>query len=235
MLLFAAACAHQNTASVVDEQWVEYPIAAPPAVEAVAESPAQAEKHRPNEFMGHLVANRAAQLVGVPLRKAEPSLPDDCTGLVRAAFQSVHVELMNHGERGDSGVMAMWRLANLVHAFEPYEPASPTMPAFFAGDILFFRDTYDRNRDGRFNDGLTHVAVVEEVLPDGTVVYIHRGGSGVARGRLNLASPGIHAMTSNVLNDYLRPPSKLSKPVLGSELFVGVAHAEVLTSVEARQ
>src|SRR5436305_623048 len=47
------------------------------------------------------------------------------------------------------------------------------------GDIAFFHDTYDANRDGVRNDPITHAAVVADVQPDGTIVLISR-----MRGRL---------------------------------------------------
>jgi hypothetical protein len=199
--------------------------------EQVQEAAAPGEvEPRATDFIGHLVASRAAELVGRPLRVTAPRLPDDCTGLVRAAFAGLRLDLMSRAERGDSGVTAMWRFAQAQHALEEWDPARPVMPDFAPGDILFFHDTYDRNRDGLFNDGLTHVAVVEQVLADGTIVYIHRGGTGVSRGRLNLSQPTVRAIPGAVLNDYLRPLSRRSAPVLGSELFAGVARVELLAS-----
>lgn len=189
----------------------------------------------PSDFVGHLVATRAVQLVGRSIRQEAPQLPDDCSGLVRAAWKSVNVELTAKFERGDNAVTAIWRFATARNALEPWDAASPSVPRFAPGDILFFRDTYDRNRDGRFNDGLTHVAIVEEVLSDGTVVYIHRGGTGVARGHLNLSQPSVHTANNTVLNDYLRPQSRLSKPVLGCELFAGLASARLLVPSQDEQ
>jgi hypothetical protein len=189
----------------------------------------------PRSFVGHLVAQRAGALVGVPLRTSAPDLPDDCTGLVRAAWRVVDLPLLADAERGDSGVQALWRFAERRQAV--LSPCDLGVQAgcvaregavLEPGDILFFRETYDRNRDGVFNDGLTHVAIVETVADDGTVTYVHRGGSGVARARLNLLHPLEHASSGTTLNDYLRPRSRLSEAVLGSELFAGAAHARWL-------
>lgn len=56
------------------------------------------------------------------------------------------------------------------------------------GDLAFFHDTYDRNRDRKLNDRFTHVALVEEV--DGSsVVLLHRGSRGVRRVRMDLSRP----------------------------------------------
>ncbi len=100
------------------------------------------------------------------------------------------------------------------------------------GDLFFFEETYDRNRDGRRNDGLTHIGVVERVEPDGVVTFIHRGGKGIARARLFLPEPETHwrKETREVLNDYLRRPSRTLRAYLTGELFVGFASPEPLAS-----
>lgn len=173
-------------------------------------------------FIGHLVATRAGQLVGLRSLKATfPRLPDDCTGLVRAAWAETSVDLLADAEPGDNGVSAMWRTAQRRDALTdgPPEP----------GDLVFFRETYDRNRDGRFNDGLTHVAVVESVAPDGTVTYVHRASSGVTRAKVNVAAASTRTSSDGaVLNDWLRPRSSLSPAVLSGELFAGFASARRL-------
>jgi hypothetical protein len=67
------------------------------------------------------------------------------------------------------------------------------------GDLVFFKETWDRNRDGKMNDGLAHVGVVESIDTDGTVTFVHRSGSGMTRARLNLDAP-----LDGSRNDFLR-------------------------------
>jgi len=57
------------------------------------------------------------------------------------------------------------------------------------GDVAFFDDTWDRNKNGRRDDKLTHIAVVEAVERDGTITLIHLGGSGVKRLVMNMKHP----------------------------------------------
>ena len=89
------------------------------------------------------------------------------------------------------------------------------------GDLVFFRDTWDRNGDGKaWNDGLTHIGVVEAVGRDGTVTFIHRAGGGVKRGRMNLRFPDRRGgRTDGVLNDYLRRATDRDRAYLTGELF----------------
>ncbi len=76
------------------------------------------------------------------------------------------------------------------------------------GDVAFFDDTWDKNGDHRFNDPLTHVALVVRVDPDGTIGMIHLGGSGIVPLTMNLHDPDARVDASGkVINDYLRAPT----------------------------
>lgn len=139
---------------------------------------------------------------------------DDCTGLVRAAYSSLGVDLMAAGAPQDNGVTAIWRFT-AKHG-RLYDGGRPV-----AGDLVFFRETYDLNRDGAVNDGLTHIGLVDDVEPDGTVLVIHRVARGVVRYRMNLTNPSLAKDgTGKVLNDGLRLPGAGSARKLTGELFV---------------
>jgi hypothetical protein len=157
--------------------------------------------------------------VGVSsLRKVDHSVPDDCTGVVRVAYESAGIELMmGPGRTGNNGVTHIYQRAKQLGALHKRRPQP--------GDLVFFRETYDRDRDGRRDDGLTHVAVVERVEADGSVIFVHRGSKGVARGRMNLSQPRIHRARGSraVVNDYLRRASGGSRAYLTGELFAGYA------------
>lgn len=139
---------------------------------------------------------------------------DDCTGLVRGVYSQLGVDLMSAGEPQDNGVTAIWRFT--AQHGRLYDGGRPV-----AGDLVFFRETYDLNRDGAVNDGLTHIGLVDDVEADGTVIVIHRVARGVVRYRMNLANPS-QAKDANgkVLNDGLRLPGAGSPQRLTGELFV---------------
>jgi cell wall-associated NlpC family hydrolase len=141
---------------------------------------------------------------------------DDCTGLVMAAYSEVGIRLFSHAKDGDNGVSAIYRYVKSKGRVFRSEAPSP-------GDLVFFRETYDVNRDGRANDGLTHVGIVEAVDNGSTVTIIHRVNRGVVRYRMNLDRPGMHRDTStgDVLNDYLRPPGQNQQLTLTGQLFAG--------------
>jgi CHAP domain len=163
------------------------------------------------DFLGAQISSAATSLVGLKgLTNVSREVPDDCTGLVRVAYYAAGVDLMARGNfRGENGVSAIWRAAEAANATHFGTPRP--------GDLVFFLETYDRNRDGQRNDGRTHVAVVESVDADGTVFFVHRSGGGVTRSQLNLAQPG------RPLNPILRPRSKKLPAYDTGELFAGYA------------
>jgi hypothetical protein len=96
------------------------------------------------------------------------------------------------------------------------------------GDLVFFDDTYDANRDGKVNDPLTHVAVVVDLATDGTITMAH-GGTGVGRTTtwMNLEHPSERKGPNDERwNNYLRR-AKDSDPkgtkYLTGELWAGFA------------
>ena len=153
--------------------------------------------------------------------------PSDCTGLIEGVYAQAGVIFRGTLKPGDNGVTAMYRHARARGRV--YTEGRPV-----PGDLVFFRETYDQNRDGRRNDGLTHVGIVDEVGADGTVTVIHRVRRGVVRYRMNLARPHLarDSKSGRVLNDLLRPAGPNREPVLTGQLFA--AYGSVLPSEPAR-
>jgi hypothetical protein len=153
---------------------------------------------------------------------------DDCTALVRAVFKRVDVDVLADAAPEDNGVTAIYRFAQgRGRVFTTSHP----MP----GDLVFFRDTYDRNQDGLDNDGLTHVGLVDSVEADGTVSVIHRVQRGVVRYRMNLEHPDQRVSPGGeTLNDYLRPAGRGRAAVLAGQLFAAYATLYIAVPSPAR-
>ncbi len=132
---------------------------------------------------------------------------NDCSGMVEAAYARAGTTLS--GSSKDLYELASDR--GLLHSHK--------LPQ--VGDVAFFDDTYDRNGNGRRDDELTHVAVVESVGADGTIVMVHKGSSGVTRINMNLKRPDDRRdEAGNSLNDYLRARSRRdSGPTLTGQLW----------------
>jgi hypothetical protein len=168
----------------------------------------------PRSGWGRSVVRRAVGLLGTEVIPAR--VPNDCSGLVRAAYHTVGVELLSHGpRREENAVSAIYRRARDAGAVHHGVPQ--------VGDLIFFRETYDRNGDGLRNDGLTHIGIVEKVARDGTVTFVHRVGPGVKRGRVNPFFPKVRVRRGHVLNDTLRRGDEQEGARLTSDLFAGYA------------
>jgi hypothetical protein len=115
----------------------------------------------------------------------------DCSGLVEAVLAQAGVP-----HEGSSAMLfADARASHVLHRRRVPEP----------GDVAFFDDTYDRDRNGRLDDALSHTAIVEAVDPDGTITLIHVGSGGVARFHMNLRHPeDARSPDGKAWNDTLR-------------------------------
>jgi len=124
----------------------------------------------------------------------------DCAGLARGVYYSQGVDLYDgQGElKGGNGVGLIYGHV-LQHGRIHYGPT------VHPGDLVFFHNTWDFNRDGLVNDPLTHVGVVERVEGDGTVLFVSRVSRGIQRFRMNVREPDTHRTSDGrVLNDYMR-------------------------------
>ncbi len=177
------------------------------------------------------LASRAASLVGHSGRfeVGGARLNADCSGFVEAVYMAEGVPLVRlvaaaaPAER--SGV------AGLFRAMERYGTVFGGGGAWPApGDLVFFHDTYDRNRNAARDDRFTHVGVVERV-EHGTVVFLHRGGREVVRGVLTPDRPLEPADGDRVLNTALREKARRARDgeretTLAGALFAGYARLD---------
>ena len=141
------------------------------------------------EGLGERLAGRAASWVGHrgAFEVAGHRFRPDCSGFVAAVYQAEGVPfgrlLARVSPRETSSAAAAYQA---VKAYGVAFGGGGEWPE--PGDLIFFHDTYDRDRDGRADDRFTHVGVVEYVSK-GTVVFLHRGSRGVVRAAMNQAHP----------------------------------------------
>jgi hypothetical protein len=171
------------------------------------------------------LAARGASLMGQGRERfqvAGETFNGDCSGFVEAVYALEGIQLRRilqaAAPRQTSAVAAAWEASGRFGArWSGGEWPSP-------GDLVFFDDTWDRNGNGRRDDPLTHVGLVEWVDVDGTVTFIHRGGQGVTRGQLNLRRPDTaRTAAGHAINSFLRLRASASDdgPALAGQLFAG--------------
>ncbi len=182
LLALAAACASsrsgQRDAPAADAVTIPVTEATlAPAVEperSPARPPADAPPVDPIQRM--LSAARA----GLGKRGGREGI--DCSTFVRAAYSAAGVDLYAEASPRDNGVQAIRRYVRRHGRLHRRRQPAP-------GDLVFFDNSYDRNRNRLLDDRLTHVGIVEEVLPDGTALVLHSTNHGVVREPMNLRRP----------------------------------------------
>lgn len=163
---------------------------------------------------GQGVADAAGHYVGKTVMSCSgEKFRYDCSGLVNVVHYKAGIDLRG---QNSEGLLDMARELGVDHGGAPK-----------TGDVVFFDNTYDRNKNGRLDDSLTHVAVVESVDADGTVHMVHKGSKGVVRIVMNPEHPDQRlGPEGQEWNDWLRARKKgdsKNTPYLAGQMFVGSA------------
>ncbi len=147
------------------------------------------------------IVRTAVRLVGATTIESNGRrIAYDCAGVVRAVYMAYGIDLY-HGAEVNSTANGVRLIYNHLRSYGRLHHG----PVVQAGDLVFFDNTWDSNGDGRFNDPLTHVGIVEMVEADGTVIFISRLSGAIERYRMNVARPNVHRTAEGkVLNDFLR-------------------------------
>ena len=108
------------------------------------------------------------------------------------------------------------------YAFEKKLGYQSTTPAI--GDLAFFHNTFDRNRDGRWNDWHTLVGVVESIDANQTITILLYRTDRIERISMNLKYPELDKnKKGKLLNSQLRPNEGAQRGT-SSKLFAGFAN-----------
>jgi len=173
---------------------VEHPRASAPGARACCRSVERAPSRS-------AIVRTAARFVGAKTIESNGRhIAYDCAGVTRAIFLKHGIDLYENSAN-DSEANGV----RLIHAHIQRQGTFHQGPTAHPGDLVFFNNTWDYNGDGKANDPLTHVGIVERQETNGTVVFISRVTGAIERYRMNLGLPHIHKATDGrILNDYLR-------------------------------
>ena len=147
------------------------------------------------------IVQTASKLVGArTITSNGRRIAYDCAGVTRAVFLAHGIDLYD-GEPSSVDANGV----RIIHAHIQQEGTFHQGPVAHPGDLVFFDNTWDFNRDGKVNDPLTHIGIVERQDPNGTVIFISRVADAIERYHMNLSQPHVHKTSDGrVLNDYLR-------------------------------
>jgi hypothetical protein len=172
--------------------------------------------------VGDDIAESARKLVGrKSLHSATEEMRDDCIGFVRYVYATAKIEVLeaakhrwSAGNDHENAANALFLGARQMGLLRQRYP--------IRGDLVFFKETYDVNRDGLRNDGVTHVGIVDEVLPGGTVSFVHREARGIVVSRATpTKAKQIEGPDGTVLNDFIRRGTLEHRGYTAGELVAG--------------
>lgn len=222
-VLLVTACARNLAVPIPVPQRAPEP-SPPPSSEAV----------EPEEETGHpgveQVLAAARGLIGKRKVKVNGrTFRSDCSGFVAGVWSVAGVDLMASVDDapGVNGVA-------MIHRYNERFGEHHTRYFPSPGDLAYFDDTYDMNRNGRRDDPLSHVGIVDSVDPDGTIHVIHLSGRGVVRDPMNLLRPSVRTdERGKKINAWLRVKKKNDPPDmprLMGELFSGFSTVSAVST-----
>ncbi len=142
----------------------------------------------------------------------------DCSGFLSYLFARQNISLIDSSlARGERNMTKI--IYKTMHSRKlTHKRKIPKV-----GDLVFFHNTFDRNRDRRENDPFTHIGIVERIDGGGTMQFIHyiNPRFGVRRDKMNLLHP-----RDRTKNSYIRSRRRYPSPTgkyLTGELFAGFA------------
>ncbi|HCL55906.1 MAG TPA: hypothetical protein DHW82_02725 [Spirochaetia bacterium] len=128
---------------------------------------------------------------------------NDCSNFIRAVYWSVIKRDLFYDAQATGGVNRnntdLTSGVRILHSYCNKKLRFSKAKAK-VGDMIFFSNTYDRNRNKKTDDPNVHIAIVTSLGSDGTVYFIHANAGGqIKEGKLNLKEP-----SNNKKNIYLK-------------------------------
>ena len=194
----SASVEHPPTSLPIEQPRVSPPVERPPASPPNVRACCRSVERAPSRSA---IARTAAKLVGATTIESNGQrIAYDCAGMTRAVFLKHGIDLYG-SKPSDSRANGV----QIIHAHILKKGTFHQGPVAHPGDLVFFNNTWDYNGDGKVNDPLTHIGIVERQEPNGTVIFISRVAGAVERYHMNLGLPHIHKTADGrILNDYLR-------------------------------
>lgn len=164
--------------------------------------PASAYIHEPDQARVK-VREAAQKMIGFKGRnifRNGKKYPNDCSGMVRSIYDAVGIDVF---EKAYSAPPGSNGVAIIYHAYKNRSWNDVNRKPR-TGDLILFNNTYDKNRNRKWDDRLTHVAIVTGIEENGTIVMIHHVNSGIRRYRMSFEKRNVSIQNGVRYNNALR-------------------------------
>ncbi len=147
------------------------------------------------------IAKESIGLTYVPAVK-DKKFTSDCIGFVRYVYYKAGVDITKISGNGRGGVSSLYDgMDKRNWIYDDFPPAP--------GDLIFFDNTYDANRNRKWDDELTHIGIISGFGKHNTIFYIHYASGKIKEDRINLKYPNTHAFRQKdgklyIINSHLR-------------------------------
>ena len=141
--------------------------------------------------------------------KRSRNFRNDCSGFTRRVYAGFNIELFRLPRHELRSVNGKWlNGVELIWKYCKKHGKVFIRKAPKAGDIVFFDNTHDRNKNRKYDDYFTHVGIVVKVDSDKTIHYIHKATSGIKISKLNMVYENKRRNGKKEVNSYLRRSGK---------------------------
>jgi hypothetical protein len=166
-----------------------------------------------NDDLGEKAASKAREfhdkkITTVNINGSVMNIEKDCSQFVRAAYweASNHTidlfrESISTGAVKPGKVTGVTLISEYFRKNHRYQPKNPKV-----GDIIVFDNTYDKNKNQKRDDILTHVGIVSTIRADNTIEFYHGNISRtIKKGYINFTYKNIPLKDNQPVNSYIRP------------------------------
>lgn len=147
-------------------------------------------------------ARKAKSLIGYKTKKIKVNnkfFNYDCSGLVAASYYPFGIDLIDLVKSRPDRNITVRLYKEFYKKIIRNKSHIPNI-----GDLIFFQNTYDKNKNNKWDDGITHIGIVTKVDSDKTIHFVHLIRKGIMSHRMNLNFPKKYIHRNKKVNDFLR-------------------------------
>lgn len=223
---------NNNTIDKIDLEWPKGERRIKISLDEIADPNAHHDQSNANEKKAHPARNKIAEAAKYfyqnkvkhyKIGRRTLRIDQDCSHFVRAVYHRAsngHIDLFREAIRSKTVSANIRGGVRLLATYFKKKHRYAKIPQI--GDIIIFHNTYDVNRNQRYDDYYTHTGIITGKRSDGTYTFIHgNAGRYIKSGYINLDYPSKYKKKGKIINTFVRVRYKWMKktdPVMSAQL-----------------